>query len=275
MHHLNSQLKAHLEEELTTLALCWRLTRRDGLILAFTSSDSDLLIEGQTYLSSSSFTPSAIASSANLSIDNLEIEGVIASDAITEADIFAGLYDHAEVVVFLVNYLAPADGKLMLRRGWLGEVQVSANHFIAEVRGLMQAFSKNMGELYSPSCRATFCDARCGLDAANYTHAGRIIKTGGLTSFTAEELLQPDGYFAGGKIVFTEGANLGQVMEVRSQHRMKIELMLPAPYRFTAGDTFQITAGCDKRFETCRLKFKNALNFRGEPHVPIPEKFNS
>jgi uncharacterized phage protein (TIGR02218 family) len=29
-----------------------------------------------------------------------------------------------------------------------------------------------------------------------------------------------------------------------------------------------VTAGCDKRFETCRTKFANAVNFRGFPHLP-------
>ena len=34
------------------------------------------------------------------------------------------------------------------------------------------------------------------------------------------------------------------------------------------GDTFTVTAGCDKRFATCRSKFDNQLNFRGFPHLP-------
>ena len=30
----------------------------------------------------------------------------------------------------------------------------------------------------------------------------------------------------------------------------------------------RLVAGCDKRFETCRLKFVNTLNFQGFPDVP-------
>jgi uncharacterized phage protein (TIGR02218 family) len=30
----------------------------------------------------------------------------------------------------------------------------------------------------------------------------------------------------------------------------------------------RLEAGCDKRAETCRLKFANFLNFRGFPHLP-------
>ncbi len=35
-----------------------------------------------------------------------------------------------------------------------------------------------------------------------------------------------------------------------------------------AGDTFTLTAGCDKRLATCRDRFANALNFQGFPHMP-------
>ena len=34
------------------------------------------------------------------------------------------------------------------------------------------------------------------------------------------------------------------------------------------GDRLRLTAGCDKRLETCRLKFANLLNFRGFPDLP-------
>nr|WP_325048889.1 phage BR0599 family protein [Rhodophyticola porphyridii] len=30
----------------------------------------------------------------------------------------------------------------------------------------------------------------------------------------------------------------------------------------------RLEAGCDKRMETCRLKFNNLLNFRGFPDIP-------
>ena len=34
------------------------------------------------------------------------------------------------------------------------------------------------------------------------------------------------------------------------------------------GDDIELTAGCDKRFETCRDRFRNQDNFRGFPHMP-------
>jgi uncharacterized phage protein (TIGR02218 family) len=35
-----------------------------------------------------------------------------------------------------------------------------------------------------------------------------------------------------------------------------------------AGVRVRLTEGCDKRFETCRVRFANSVNFRGEPHLP-------
>ena len=35
-----------------------------------------------------------------------------------------------------------------------------------------------------------------------------------------------------------------------------------------AGDAFIVSAGCDKRFATCRDRFANVANFRGFPHMP-------
>ncbi|MDE5056044.1 phage BR0599 family protein [Wolbachia endosymbiont of Drosophila bicornuta] len=31
---------------------------------------------------------------------------------------------------------------------------------------------------------------------------------------------------------------------------------------------YSILAGCDKTFPTCRSKFNNTVNFRGEPYIP-------
>jgi uncharacterized phage protein (TIGR02218 family) len=40
------------------------------------------------------------------------------------------------------------------------------------------------------------------------------------------------------------------------------------PQPILPGDTFIVTAGCDKRFATCHDRFNNIVNFRGFPHVP-------
>ena len=81
-----------------------------------------------------------------------------------------------------------------------------------------------------------------------------------------------DGWFTGGKLSFTSGANTGFAVEVKT-HRVAldgvlIELWQRAAEPLALGDAFTVTAGCDKRFSTCRDRFANAVNFRGFPHIP-------
>ena len=40
------------------------------------------------------------------------------------------------------------------------------------------------------------------------------------------------------------------------------------PEPVAAGDSFTVTAGCDKQFQTCHDRFNNVVNFRGFPHIP-------
>ena len=92
-----------------------------------------------------------------------------------------------------------------------------------------------------------------------------IFRATGLDTFA-------DGAFSAGKISFTSGANDGLAVEVKRHRRdaggVSIELWQQMPEPIAAGDTFAITAGCDKRVATCRDRFNNAVNFRGFPHIP-------
>ena len=78
--------------------------------------------------------------------------------------------------------------------------------------------------------------------------------------------------FTGGRVLFTSGANAGDAMEVK-RHRMQDDTVTIALWQAMAqpiapGDTFTVTAGCDKRFPTCRDRFANGINFRGFPAIP-------
>ena len=80
-----------------------------------------------------------------------------------------------------------------------------------------------------------------------------------------------DGWFRAGKLAFTSGANDGLSVEVKNHRNdgaVTIELWQVMPEPIAAGDTFVISAGCDKRFQTCHERFNNIINFRGFPHIP-------
>ena len=273
MKQISSGLTAHIAGEVTTLATCWKLARRDGVIFGFTDHDSDISYSGVTYQASTGFTPSAIESSSSLSIDNLDVEGMLSAGNITEADIMAGRYDFAEIEIFQLNYQDTTQGSLRLRRGWLGELSIHKQQFIAEVRGLSQKLAQTIGELYSPSCRATLGDSRCKVNLASYTVSGTAVNIISNQAFVDSARSEDTGKFNFGVITFTSGANSGLSMEIKEHIHMsgsggKFTLALPMPFTLLAGDSFSMTQGCDKTTQSCFARFNNIANFRGEPYVP-------
>lgn len=74
------------------------------------------------------------------------------------------------------------------------------------------------------------------------------------------------------KVTWTAGLNAGAVMEVKSHANsgaaVSFELWETMPFDVQAGDTFTVTAGCDKTLGMCRDRFGNLPNFRGFPFIP-------
>ncbi len=272
MQTLSTALQNHLAQEVTTLATCWKITRTDSTVLCFTDHDTDLTVDGLTYLSSSGITPTAVSSQLGLSVDNLELQGMLQDGALSEADILAGKFDHAAVSIFMVNHQSPADGQLLLKAGWLGEVSLNSGAFTAEVRGISAMLQQNIGQVYTKNCRAKLGDARCTVDLSAFTKTGTVTGATSSYQFTDSGRTEDAGYFNYGLISFTSGANAGLSMEVRSFSAGEFQLFLPLPNAVLVGDAYTAVAGCDKGFDSCVGKFSNALNFRGEPHVPGPDK---
>jgi uncharacterized phage protein (TIGR02218 family) len=265
-------LKHHFTSEVTTIVTCWKVSRIDNVIMGFTDHTSDLIIDNITYKAAAGFSPSSIESSSRFAVDNIDILGILDSSFITESDILSGSYDYAEVEVFQVNYNDLLQGKVVELRGWIGEVSIKGNQFVAEVRSITQKLQQNIGELYSPTCRAVLGDTRCKLDLMNYTLTSTVTNVTNRQTFTANEAINERGYFAQGEVEWLTGGNVGRRMEIKEFAKAQFTLSLPMMNDIRAGDKFKAIAGCDKAFSTCCNKFKNAINFRGEPYIPGMDK---
>jgi len=272
MRSASSNMTAHLAGEVTSLAVCWKLTITDNSVLGFTDHTSDLTISSQLYKAATGFSPTSIETKDKFSVDNLDVAGILDAAAITEVDIMAGKYDFAEIEIFMVNVTDLSQGIITHRRGWLGEVTLKNGQFIAEVRGLAQKLSQNIVELYSPTCRAIFGDGRCKVNLASYTVGGAVNIITSRQVFISNSMTQAAGYFSGGEIQFLTGANAGRRMEIKEFANKQFTLVLPMPNNIAIGDSFNAIAGCDKTIGTCAGKFANAVNFRGEPYVPGMDK---
>lgn len=269
MKTISPGLAAHLAEGTTTFAWCWKLTRRDGAVLGFTGHDRDLVFDGVTYEAAGGFTASAIESTGALNPGNLDVAGALTSERLDEGDLAAGIYDDAEFELWRVNW-QDVEERVLMRKGNLGEVSRSGAAFTAELRGLAHRLNQPVGRLYQYGCDANFCDARCGLAAIDWTVSATVVSSAGDREILATEIADfPAGHFTRGKLVFTGGANDGAVMEVKAHAAGgRIELWRATARPLSPGSTFEVTAGCDKQFATCRDRFANAVNFRGFPHMP-------
>jgi len=162
MKSISGAMAAHLLEVTTTLCNCWRLTRKDGVVLGFTDLDADLVIDGLTYASETGFFRSAITNSATVAVGSMEVRGFLDSEMITANDLKNGRYDYAEVEVFAVNYRDLTMGVIRLRYGYFGEsVRYPSGLFSIELRGLTQLLQQKVGRTIVPECDADLGDDRC------------------------------------------------------------------------------------------------------------------
>jgi len=274
MRTIPPALQAKLSSGVTTLARCWIVTRRDGVTMGFTDHDADLTVAGTLCRAGTGLTASEATARLGLQVDGSEIAGALADDSLAESDLAAGRYDAADIEVHLVDWSEPSL-TLLLAKGVLGEVRREGQAFSAEFRSLSTRLNEESGRLYTATCSVDLGDARCTVNLTDpaFHGSGTVAALAGTSAFRAAGLDGfADGAFTAGKLSFTSGANAGFAVEVKT-HRVAldgvlIELWQRAPEPIALSDAFTVTAGCDKRFATCRDRFANTVNFRGFPAIP-------
>ena len=263
-------LQEHMARAASTVCRLWRVMRKDGLALGFTDHDRDLWHQGLLYRADAGLSAGALQQSTGLAVDNAEAIGALTAEAISEADLRAGRYDGAQIELSLLNWAEPEQFHLLFR-GALGEVSYKGGAFRAELRGLADLLNQPKGLIYARECSAILGDQRCRFDVTTqgYAYDAELLdqsQDGRLLSFAAFDGFA-ERWFDGGhcRIGESEGA-------IKSDRLVdglrKIELWQALSERPALGARAYLTAGCDKRAETCRLKFGNYLNFRGFPHLP-------
>jgi uncharacterized phage protein (TIGR02218 family) len=261
-------MPSFVERDLTTLAFCWRVERRDGVCLGFTSHDCDLETGGLVYRSAPGMLPSAISVSDDFDASTLDVTGALTSDSIRETDLAAGRWDRAAVSLFLVDWEDPGGERVALARGELGDVTVKANGFEAELRGAAALLERAVAEQTSPGCRAELGDRRCRVDMAARVRMTRVASAPAENIVVVAEAPGGPGAYAFGRLRWIGGANSGLESPIAASEGTELVLQEPPPFPIEAGDLVEISEGCDKSFATCRARFANAGNFRGEPHLP-------
>lgn len=262
----------------TRWAQVWTITRTDGEIFRFTSLDEDLVWAGNTYLSCDSLVPSA--SEAVSEVDaagTMDLSGAIGPDGITEAALYAGLFDGAIAEAWLVPWQGTDMPKRLLK-GTFGAVEQGQVGFKVELLGdgakLMQT---PLIKLIQPGCRWQFGDRFCQKDLVPLTVTGTVDTGTGQRTFTDAARVETSGYFTRGRVTFTTGANAGVSREIKEHSGSDFTLWEGLPFGISTGDQYSMVPGCtnlkasDGGTNGCTA-WDNVLRYGGFDKVPGSDK---
>lgn len=170
MRQIPPELAARIESGAATLCHAWLLRRADGVVMGFTDHDRDLEVEGIHCRAASGWTTGAVEGSMGLVPGSAAAAGILDDDGISGADIRAGLYDHAEIVLWRVDWRR-ADLKVRLWTARLSRIRQAGERFTVELEGPLAALERVIGRTYGRDCDAVLGDARCTVDLTAFPGA--------------------------------------------------------------------------------------------------------
>lgn len=258
-------MRVFFNRELDNVATFWRVYRRDGVALGFTSHDRDLVFGGILHRAAPGMVPAAIRLTAELANDSAEVEGALSHDSIREADLAAGLFDQAAIEIGAVDWQSLEHHTIYT--GELGMIEDDQRGFSATLRSAKHLLERDLVPRTSPTCRAQFCGPGCGLPAARFTKVAALagidpdfnrVRFAGIAS--ADHI--------DGLLRFRDGPQTGISFGIISADDEWLMLDRPLVSGTAIGTLAELREGCDHTIGTCSGRFGNARNFRGEPFLP-------
>ncbi len=251
---------------LETTATYWRVLRRDGVTLGFTSHDRDLWLDGVLHRAAPGMAPSAIRRSGGFEPDSAEVTGALSHDSISAADLAAGRHDGARVLVGLADW--ESGEHEVVYRGEIGAVAEEAGRFTAELQSRKAELLRDPVPRTSPGCRAAFCGPGCGLSGVGFTHEAVLSGHDAEANSVTVVASVPGDMLTGGTLRWLGGPHAGSTMGIVAASGPTLILDTPIAAVLPPGLRAILFEGCDRTLETCATRFGNAVNFQGEPFLP-------
>ena len=251
--------------QLECVATFWRIYRRDGVALAFTSHDRALTFGGLRHRAAPGMLPTAIRRSDDFDSDNAEANGALSHDSISDKDLAAGLYDHAHITIGAVNWETMENE--IVYAGSIGQVEDDGFAFSTELISAKAQLDTELVPLTSPTCRAEFCGSACGLSESRFSARYAIAGIDFEANAVLIDLPNPIN-FADGKLRFLDGPQTGVSFGILAAGSQRLTLDRPLYDDGGQAQFIELREGCDHTVETCGARFNNAANFRGEPFLP-------
>lgn len=247
-------------------ATFWRVARRDGVTLGFTTHDRDLWFDGLLHRATPGMVPSAIRRSADFEPDSAEVQGALSHESIAAEDLAIGRYDGAQVLIGLVDWETLEHA--VLYRGAIGTVAEEAGAFTAALQSRKAELQRDPVPRTSPSCRATFCGTGCALSPARFTHSARLTGFDPAANAVSVSSAAAPASLVGGTARWLDGPLAGVTMGVAALSGSALVLDTPLDLAPPIGAALLLREGCDRTVATCATRFANVVNFQGEPYLP-------
>ena len=247
----------------TSLAFCWIVERGDGAGVALTSHDRELRIDDVHCSTAPGLMPNAVQDGAP---DQPLAELVCSLDsaALSPPDLEGGRWDGARATLLVADWESGATST-ELCQGEIGEVTMDGDQFTVDFQGAGRHLSRPVCPVTSPECRAAFGDKACRIDLSGRSIRAEVVSANGASITFDQEL---DERFVLGALRWLRGTNSALRTQVVQVDGSTAQLRQSPAFAVREGDVAILGEGCDKRLQTCRERFNNVINFRGEPHLP-------
>ena len=141
------------------LVMCVQITDRLDVVTGYTEHDQVLahdLGDGNgsiNYQPEAGFARGVVEARSGGRVGSADLIGMIDSAGITESAIFGGLYDTALVKFFLLDWTAPAAGRIHIEIGELEETHVEEDKLTVTMKSLLDRYNTTkIGDYYEAEC---------------------------------------------------------------------------------------------------------------------------
>ncbi len=259
-----------------------RVERLDGFSVAVTDHNMRLPYDGQVYEPAGGVQTSAQRGDSGLRPGSMEAIGFFDLSYVTAADLRAGLWHGARIVIDIVDWLypfaAPSDREVYYVR----DIEYDGESWRWDVVGVAGRLDTLVGRVHGETCTADLGDKNCRVDLEPLTHYDVPVKSvvvgAERYAFTVDVSDLPTGlgdeWFANnGLLTWSDGDNSGEEGHVKTYVEgtdHEFELQLDTTHPIQVGDEFTIRPGCSHLKDDpqgCGPKYANTDNYQGNTYL--------
>jgi uncharacterized phage protein (TIGR02218 family) len=264
-------------------ARCYSVIRPDGVARFVTDHDAPVPFRGNTYTPVGGFNRTASESVIGTNVSEIQIGGPINDSVMSALDLLAGFWDSAVLTEYEVDTRYPWK-KEFRRKTWLVD-SFTFDDEAVEIKLVSRAaqFQDQVLGVHSRTCTyRVFSNDPARGDVCLLLRSLHETLGVGIDSIADDRLVfnadstlpaQTDGWYDLGEWVWTTGANVGHVSEIKTYvaATRTIELQLKTPFPITTSDLGNVVPGCNGTWDRCG-ELGNQINFGGDRFPPSSDE---